>query len=35
MEGVDAISNELLHTLATELSASDTVATVLAGSAVK
>ncbi len=34
MEGVDAISNELLYTLATELSASDTVAMVLAGSAV-
>lgn len=35
MEEVDAISNELLHTLATELSASDTVAIVLAGSAVR
>ncbi|MDQ2743871.1 MAG: hypothetical protein M3Z66_16460 [Chloroflexota bacterium] len=35
MEGVDAISNELLRTLATELSASDTVAMVLAGSAVR
>lgn len=35
MEGVDAISNELLHTLATELSASDTVAMVLAGSTVR
>jgi len=35
MEGVDAISNELLYTLATELSASDTVAMVLAGSAAR
>ncbi len=35
MERVDTLFNELLHTLATELSASDTVAMVLAGSAVR